>query len=78
MIRKFHNLRVRFAEMDMKQSDVAKAAGLAPSTMTSRMQGKQPFTTREISALCKVLEIKPDEIGRYFFEDEPRQTVERR
>lgn len=49
MYRPFKRLRVRFVECDMKQSEVAKAAGMAPSTLCARMQGKQPFTTWEIS-----------------------------
>lgn len=71
MYRKFHNLRVRFAELEMTQNEAAKHAGIAPSTLTNRMQGKYPFTATEIIALAKVLDIKPEEFGRFFFEDTP-------
>ena len=52
MYRLFKHLRVRFVELDLKQSEVAKAAGMAPSTLCSRMQGKQPFTAWEIQLRC--------------------------
>lgn len=71
MYRKFHNLRVRFAELEMTQNEAAKRAGIAPSTLTNRMRGKYPFTATEIIALAKVLDIKPEEFGRFFFEDTP-------
>ena len=34
MYQPFHKLRVRFAECEMRQGDVAQAAGMAKSTMT--------------------------------------------
>ena len=37
MYQPFHKLRVRFAECEMRQGDVAQAAGMAKSTMTARM-----------------------------------------
>lgn len=37
--RKFHRLRVRLAEMDITQQEAARMAGLAPSTLTTRMTG---------------------------------------
>ena len=73
MYRPFKRLRIRFVEMDMQQSEVAKAAGMAPSTLCSRMQGKHPFTTWEISRVIKVLDIPIDQIGAFFFDEEPRK-----
>lgn len=73
MYRPFKRLRVRFVVCDMKQSEVAKAAGMAPSTLCARMQGKQPFTTWEISRVAEVLDIPRDQIGAFFFDEEPRK-----
>ena len=72
MYRKFHKLRVRFAELDMTQNEAARRAGLAPSTLTTRMTGRVPFNAWEITALAKVLDIKPEEYGQFFF-DAPKQ-----
>lgn len=71
MYRKFHKLRVRFAELDMSQAEAARRAGIPPSTLTARMTGRLPFTARDIAGLCKVLDIPVDQIGSFFFEDLP-------
>lgn len=69
----FKRLRVRFVEMDMKQGEVADAAGMAHSTMTARMKGYQPWTSWEIQRVAEVLNIPKEEIGAYFFEDAPKE-----
>ena len=71
MYRKFHKLRVRLAECEMRQGDVAQAAGIAKSTMTARMKGYQPWTSDEIMAVAKVLNIPREQFGEYFFELSP-------
>lgn len=72
MYQPFHKLRVRFAELEMKQGEVAKRANMAESTLTARMTGRLPWKGDEIAAVAKVLEIKPEEIGKYFFEPTPK------
>ena len=69
MYRAFHNLRVRFAEMELTQNEAARRAGIAPGTLTSRMTGRLPFTAWEIAALGKVLQIPPERYGEFFFEE---------
>lgn len=71
MYRKFHKLRVRFAELDLSQAEAARRAGIPPSTLTARMTGRLPFTARDIAGLCKVLDIPADQIGSLFFEELP-------
>ena len=71
MYRPFKNLRKRMIELDFRQEELSKASGIPKSTLSQRINGKKPFDARQISALCKVLDIKPEEIGRYFFEDAP-------
>ena len=73
MYQPYHKLRVRFAEMEMRQGDVAQAAGMATSTMTARMQGKQPWTSDEITRVAAVLNIPREQIGEFFFEPLPGQ-----
>lgn len=72
MYRLFKRLRVRFVECDLKQNEVAKASGMAPSTLCSRMQGKQPFTAWEIQRVAEVLGIPREQIGEFFFEPSPK------
>jgi len=59
--------------MEMRQGDVAQAAGMAKSTMTARMQGKQPWTSSEISRVAAVLDIPREQIGEFFFEPLPNK-----
>ena len=68
----FHRLRVRFAEMELRQGDVAQAAGMAKSTMTARMKGYQPWTSDEITRVAAVLNIPREQIGEFFFEPSPK------
>lgn len=71
MYQPYHKLRVRFAECEMRQGDVAQAAGIAKSTMTTRMKGYQPWTSAEITRVAAVLNIPCERIGEYFFEPLP-------
>ena len=70
--RKFHKLRVRFAELDLTQDAAARRAGMSPSTLSTRMRGEVPFTVVDIAALCRALEIPAGQISAYFFEDMPK------
>lgn len=72
MYQPFHKLRVRFAELEMKQGEVAKRANMAESTLTARMTGRLPWKGDEIAAVAKVLGIPTDQIGTFFFEDAPK------
>ena len=73
MYQPFHRLRVRFAEMELRQGDVAQAAGMAKSTMTARMKGYQPWTSDEITRVAAVLNIPREQIGEFFFEPSPQE-----
>ena len=66
-MRLFYNLRVRFPQSERGQNEVARLARMAPSTMTTRMTGRQPFTAWEMDAIAEVLEIPREEYGKYFF-----------
>ena len=68
MYRPFKNLRMRMVQLDYNQEELSKAAGIPKGTLSPRINGKKPFDAYQISAICKVLEIKPEEIGKYFFE----------
>lgn len=72
MYQPFHKLRVRFAEMEMRQGDVAQAAGMAKSTMTARMKGYLPWTSDEITRVAAILNIPREQIGEFFFEPSPK------
>ena len=74
MYRPFYNLRVRFAQCEMSQNEVARAAGMASCTMTARMQGKQPFDAWQMEAIAEALKIPPEEYNKYFFDHRATTT----
>ena len=59
MYRPFYNLRVRFAQCEMSQNEVARAA---------RMTGAQPFDAWQMEAIAAALHIPPEEYSKYFFD----------
>ena len=73
MYKYFHKLRVRFAELEMKQGEVAKRANMAESTLTARMTGRLPWNGDEIARVAKALDIPTDQIGAFFFVDAPKE-----
>lgn len=73
MYRPFKKLHLRMVELDYNQKDLARAAGIVPSTFSLRIRGKQPFNSAQIDAIAHVLNIPTSEIGAYFFE-EPNRT----
>ena len=73
MYQPFHKLRVRFAEMEMNQGEVARRASMAESTLTARMTGRLPWHGDEILRVAAVLDIPTDQIGAFFFEDGPKR-----
>jgi len=68
MRKPFYNLRVRFAECEMTQNEVARAASMASSTMTVRMCGRRPFDAWQMEKIAAALKIPPEEYGKYFFD----------
>lgn len=72
MRRPFKKLRLRMIELDYSQKDLAKAAGIAPSTLSLRIRGRQPFDVDQIAAISRVLDIPLDQIGAYFFAEAPK------
>lgn len=73
MYRQFLKLRLRMLELDYSSRELAKAANIAPSSLSRRLTGKQPFDTREIVAIARVLDISPAEYAAYFFESVPER-----
>lgn len=63
----YSNLLRRAQARGLTQKGLAAVAGMAESTLLSRLDGCSPFTTREIRRMVDWLEIPPEEIGVYFF-----------
>ena len=65
-MRKFKRLRYRMLDFEMTQAELARATGISEATLTSRMQGRHPFTLWEVAAICKVLDIPVSDIPEVF------------
>ena len=63
---KFKALRIRMLECEYTQAELAKAIGIAPSTLCSRLKGEQPFSLWELAAISRALDIAPQELPKYF------------
>lgn len=67
MKRNYSKLLGRIKECGLTQEQLAKAIGKNKSTLSAKLNGKSPFTAKEIDDICRVLNISNDEIGDYFF-----------
>ena len=69
MPKKFKPLSLRILERDYTQGEIARKIGLAPSTMTGRMNGVTSFTAKEMQAIAKLLDIAPQDFCNFFFDE---------
>lgn len=63
----YWKLRGRFHSCGYRDQEVAEYIGIGRDTMSARMNGHQPWTSKEIAAICELLDIRQDEIGELFF-----------
>lgn len=63
----YSKLLGRIREKGLTQKQLAEKIGITHGTLSVKLNEKYPFTTRDINAICKVLDISKGEIGDYFF-----------
>lgn len=63
----YHRLLGAAKAQSLTQKQLAQAVGVTESTMSLKLRGKYPFTSREIRGIVECLHIPPEEIGSYFF-----------
>lgn len=71
MYRSFLKLRLRMLELGYTSRELARATGIAPSTLSRKMTAHHAFDTLEIMAIARALDIPPEQYGSFFFEDAP-------
>ena len=54
-------------EKQQTQESLAKAANMSLSQLSAKLNGRCPFTQKDIQNISDVLNILPTDIGRYFF-----------
>lgn len=62
----FMPLRSLAYQQGYTQTELADAAGLAPSTMNARLQGRSTFRAEEMQRLGHLLGIAPEDYCKYF------------
>ena len=60
-------IKGRLAELNLTQKDVAKALGIAPPTVSQKLNRVRPMDLEEAEKLANLLEIKDEEFRDYFF-----------
>jgi transcriptional regulator with XRE-family HTH domain len=64
---KYPKLLGRIKECGLTQERLADAIGKNKGTLSTKLNGRYPFTAKEIDDICRVLNIPNSEIGSYFF-----------
>lgn len=54
-------------EKNYTQQALAKAAKIGLTQLSAKLNGRYPFTQKDIHNICGVLGIAPMDIGHYFF-----------
>lgn len=54
-------------EKNLTQIDLAKLADISYASLNLKLNNKAIFRQSEISRICDVLNIQPDDIPKYFF-----------
>lgn len=63
----YSKLLGRIKECGFTQAQLAKAIGVNKGTLSAKLNNQFAFTTIEMLAICKVLQIPVSEIHEYFF-----------
>ena len=60
-------LKGRLREYKISYRKLAKIIGIAINTLSDKINGFYPFNSNEIEIILETLDIKPEEIAKYFF-----------
>lgn len=63
----FWRLREVYHEAGYYDTEVADEIGMSNRTMSKRMQGHDPWRGDEITAVCRLVGIAQQDVGKYFF-----------
>jgi transcriptional regulator with XRE-family HTH domain len=59
-----HRIKVRRAELEMSQGDLAKAIGVSQGQMSNLESGTRPMDLETLEAIAKALRCKPEQLVR--------------
>lgn len=64
-----NKLRGRIVEKFETQEQFAQVIGTTPGTVSKKLKNTSSMKREEIARWCELLEISPDDIYMYFFDD---------
>ena len=63
----YSKLLGRIREYGLTQAELATKIGVNRCTLSAKLNNQYNFSADEMDAICAVLDIPNDEIGKYFF-----------
>ncbi|EES49267.1 helix-turn-helix domain-containing protein [Clostridium botulinum] len=60
-------IKARMIELGFNQKDVAEVLGIAPSTVSQKINNIRPMYLKEADLLADLLKIDTMQFGKYFF-----------
>lgn len=63
----YRKLNARIIEIFETQAEYAKAMGLSERSVSLKLNNKVPFKQPEISKTIELLDLKKEDVQRYFF-----------
>ncbi len=63
----YDKLRGKLVEKRLTQSDIAEAIGCSRQAVSNKMTGKTALTLRDVTAICELMKVTPDERDSIFF-----------
>ena len=78
MARAFRNLRCKLVELDIQQRELADRLGVSPSTISTRLSGRLPWSVPEAVQVAGILGIPLDQLSVFFYDDGPESLAARR
>lgn len=66
---KTENLILLMRKLRYTSSAISRETGISRQSLWKKLSGKVEFTASEIARLVKLLDIKPEDIEKFFFEE---------
>ena len=63
----YRKLLGRIREYGLTNRELAEKIGITKGTLSQKLNGRYPFTTKDIDLICGTLDIPAADIGTYFF-----------
>jgi transcriptional regulator with XRE-family HTH domain len=68
----------RMREFGLTQKSVASAIGISRQQLNNKLNGRSPFSQRDIKEICNLLEIPLSNVGTYFFTEVVTKTQQQK